>query len=82
MAATASEVLQKEFPALRGKLIEVAAALDRLVRADGSLADDPRMAQVRRGLEILSGTAEGPTRAEQVQMAFSLPYDPRWREQQ
>ncbi len=81
MATTASEVLQREFLPLRGKLIEVAAALDRLARAEGALADDPRMAQVRRSLEILAGAAEGADRAEQVQMAFSLPYDPHWREE-
>jgi hypothetical protein len=80
MAPMASEVLQREFLPLRGKLIEVAAALDRLARAEGSLADDPRMHQVRRSLEILSGTAQGADRAEQVQMAFSLPYEAGWRE--
>ena len=80
MATKASEVLQREFLPLRGRLIEVAAALDRLARADGSLAKDPRIEQVRRSLEILSGTAQGSDRAERVQMAFSLPYDPGWRE--
>jgi len=80
MATRASEVLQREFLPLRGKLIEVAAALDRLARAEGSLADDPGMAQVRRSLEILAGTAQEADRAGQVLMAFSLPYDPRWRE--
>jgi len=76
----ASELLQREFLPLRGKLIEVAATLDRLARAEGSPADDPRAQQIRRSLEILAGTTQGSDRAEQVQMAFSLPYDPKWRE--
>jgi hypothetical protein len=80
MAVNASDVLQRDFLPLRGKLIEVAAALDRLARAEGSLAGDHRVQQIRRSLEILSGTAPGSDRAEQVQMAFSLPYDPGWRE--
>ncbi len=80
MATNASEILQREFLPLRGKLIEVAAALDRLARADGSLANDPRIEQVRRSLEILSGTAQGSDRAEGIQMVFSTPYDPGWRD--
>jgi len=76
----ASDVLQRDFLPLRGKLIEIAAALDRLARAEGPWADDPRIHQVRRSLEILAGTTQGSDRAEQVQRVFSLPYDPQWRE--
>jgi hypothetical protein len=76
----AGEVLQRDFLPLRAKLIEMAAALDRLARAEGPWADDPRIRQVRRSLEILAETTQGSDRAEQVQMVFSLPYDPGWRE--
>ena len=76
----ASEVFQRDFLPLRGKLIEIAAALDRLARAEGSVAEDPRIQQVRRSLEILAQTTQGSDRAEQVQRVFSLPYDPTWRE--
>jgi hypothetical protein len=70
--------LDREFLPLRGKLIEVAAALDRIGRAEGS-CDDLRIDQVWRSLELLAASRETADRAEQVQMIFSLPYDPQWR---
>jgi len=76
----ANEVLQRDFLPLRGKLIEIAAALDRVARAEGSVAEDPRIGQIRRSLEVLAATTQGSDRAEQVQRVFSLPYDPQWRE--
>lgn len=78
MPLTAAATLDREFPTIRAKILEIAAALDRLDRADGDLADDPRLAQVRAGIEQLLGASEG--RAEAVQQVFSLPYDPGWRE--
>ncbi len=71
IAAPAS--LDREFLGIRCRLIELAAALDRIDRAKDSAAGDPRPAQIRRSLEILA--ADGPNRAEQVQMLFSLPYE-------
>jgi hypothetical protein len=65
---------------MRGKLLEVAAALDRVARAEGSVDDDPRMRQIRQSLQVLCAQEPVDGRAEQVQMAFSLDYDPRWRE--
>jgi hypothetical protein len=76
-AATAREVLDREFLALRGKILEVAAALDRIDRAAGSAADDPRMEQLQKTLETLC--TQGARRAHDVQMILSLPYDPQWR---
>jgi hypothetical protein len=73
MTGSLSNMLNTEFLGIRCRLIELAAALDRIDRADGSAADDPRMAQIRRSLQILAG--DGPDRAEQVQMVFSLPYE-------
>ena len=58
---------------IRCRLIELAAALDRIDRAKDSAAGDPRTAQIRRSLEILAG--DGANRAEQVQMVFSLPHE-------
>lgn len=80
MAATAKEVFEREFLPLRGKLIEVAAALDRIARAEGSAEDDPRMRQIREILQTLCSTTEGVDRTERIQMLLSLPYDPQWRE--
>jgi len=77
--ANASDVLQREFLSLRCKIIEVAAALDRIGRA-GGVCDDPRVEQIRRSLELVSQPRETADRAEQVQLIFSLPYDPQWRQ--
>jgi hypothetical protein len=75
--ATASEILDREFLTIRGKLLEVAAALDRIERGKGSAAGDPRLERVRETLAILG--RDGANRAEQLQLLFSLPYEPSWR---
>jgi hypothetical protein len=70
-------VLDQEFLEMRCKILELAAALDRLDRAPRSLGPpDPRLAQLRQGLEAL--LEPGPGRAETVQRVFSLEYDPDW----
>jgi hypothetical protein len=74
----ASEVLNREFLEVRARLLQVAAALDRLDRAEGSVDDDPRYQNIHRVLEVLSGAKPG--RAEQVQMILSRPYSSKWQE--
>ena len=76
--ASAREVFEREFPQLRAKVLEAAAALDRITRAPGSPDGDPRVQQVRQALEILR--SDKPNRAERIQLVFSLDYDPGWRE--
>jgi hypothetical protein len=71
--ASATEVLDREFLGIRSLLIQLAAALDRVDRADGSVDTDPRWLQIRRSLDRLSSNAAG--RAEGVEMLFSLPFD-------
>jgi hypothetical protein len=78
VSTNALDVLNREFLSVRSKLIDVAAALDRVGRAGGA-CDDPRVGQIRRSLELLAQPRETADRAEQVQMIFSLPYDPNWR---
>jgi hypothetical protein len=73
------QAMDREFLGIRCRLIELAAALDRIDRNDGDAAADPRMAQVLRSLEILADRR--PERAERVQATFSLPYDEKWRQQ-
>jgi hypothetical protein len=75
----AADVLDREFLSLRAELLQLAASLDRIQRAAGS-ADlrDPRLNQIRQALDIL-GRGE-LNRAEQIQRAFSLPYQSDWRE--
>jgi hypothetical protein len=74
---TAQEVLNREFLEIRCKILDLAAALDRLDRAEGSLEDDPRLAALRAALDVL--TTREPERAERVQMVFSRPYDVGWQ---
>jgi hypothetical protein len=77
--ASASTVLDAEFLELRARLLHAAAQLDRLDRAQGAVADDARMQGVHRAIQILAGA--GPNRAEQIQLIFSRPYDPNWKQQ-
>jgi hypothetical protein len=74
---TAAQVLDREFLTIRCKLLEVAAALDRIERGQGSAASDPRMEKIRATLAVLG--KDGGQRAEQLQLIFSLPYEPAWR---
>lgn len=73
-------VLDRDFLETRGKVLELAASLDRLDRASrtGAETPDSRLAQLRQALEAL--LEPGPGRAETVQRIFSLEYDPQWRE--
>jgi hypothetical protein len=75
--ATAVQILDREFLTIRGKLLEVAAALDRVDRGQGSAAGDPRLEKIRETLAIM-GKGEA-NRAEQLLAVFSLPYEPAWR---
>ena len=76
-SATAAQILDREFLTIRGKLLEVAAALDRVERGRDLAGGDPRLEKIRATLAILG--KEGVDRAEQLQLIFSLPYDPGWR---
>ena len=75
---TAPEVFEQTFLLVRAKILEVAATLDRLDRAESaeSVRSDPRFAQIRQGLEIL--LSDGFHRAAQIQEIFSDQYDPTW----
>jgi hypothetical protein len=75
---SAPEVLNREFLDIRCKILELAAAFDRLDRADGSVEDDPRLARLREALSVVID--QSPDRAEQVQMIFSRTYDDDWQE--
>ena len=76
----AAETLDREFLAIRAKLIDVAAALDRIDRAKGSVAGDPRLDKIRQSLGLLSSATSD--RTEAVQTIFSLAYQADWRKPQ
>jgi hypothetical protein len=75
---TAREVFDQEFLPVRAKLLEVAAALDRVDRAGGTIANDSRKTQVRAAIEVLLRPDDD--RAEQLQLIFSRQYEDDWRE--
>lgn len=73
----APEVLDREFLEVRARLLQVAAALDRLDRAAGDVSSDPRLEKVRRAIALLESPQGG--RAERLQLLFSRPYESDWR---
>ena len=73
-----TDVFEQEFLPIRAKLLEVAASLDRLDRASGSLASESRRTQVQAAIQVLLRPEED--RAEQVQLIFSRPFEDDWRE--
>ena len=77
-AMAANDVLEREFLEMRAKILELAASFDRLDRGDGSIAGDPRVALLEDGVRILLEEQDG--RAERVQLLFSQPYAPEWRD--
>lgn len=75
----AEDVLNREFLEMRARVLELAACMDRLDRAAGSVAEDPRMAKLREALAVV--VEDRSDRAEQVQLIFSRPYHEQWRDQ-
>jgi hypothetical protein len=75
---TREQVINRYFLEMRCKVLEVAASLDRMDRADGESngRDQPRMDQLRRAVRVLLD--DGPGRAEKIQKIFSREYDPNW----
>lgn len=67
----AAEVLNREYLEIRAKILELAASFDRLDRAPGDVAGDPRLSLIHEGLDILKSDRDD--RAEQVQLLFSRP---------
>lgn len=74
----AAQALDTTFLDIRARLLDVAAALDRIQRGRdaAALAADPRLTKVRQALEVLRDESGG--RAERVQQIFSLGYDAAW----
>lgn len=74
----APEVLDREFLLVRAKLLEIAASLDRIGRAEGQVDGDRRLQLIHEALDVLrQGESD---RAEQIQMICSLGYDDQWQE--
>ncbi len=78
---SADAVLNESFLEIRAKLLEVAAALDRVDRAGLveplSATMIERRSKIGRGIELL--LEEDSNRAEMLQQLFSREYTPDWR---
>jgi hypothetical protein len=73
---TAAEVLDREYLELRAKLLELAASLDRISRADGTA--DERLNKIDQGLAMLQD--QQGSKAQRIQELFSRPWSEDWRE--
>jgi hypothetical protein len=71
------EVLNREFLEIRARLLHIAASLDRIDRAEGAVAGDPRLELIRRSLAVLAD--DDTDRAEKIQLLFSRSYDSNWK---
>ena len=74
------QILDREFLEIRAKVLEVAASLDRIDRAQGDVSSDPRMKLISDGIEIIATAQTDPVRAEKIQLLFSREYDAKWLE--
>ena len=75
---SSTDVFEQEFLPIRAKLLEVAASLDRLDRASGSLTSESRLNQIQAAINVLLRPEDD--RAEQVQLIFSRPFEDDWRD--
>jgi hypothetical protein len=75
--STATQVLDREFLSIRCRLLDLAAAMDRVDRGEGQVTDDRRWQQIRQAIGVIA--SPNGNRAEQTQLAFSLPYSENWR---
>ena len=75
---SSNDVFDQEFLPIRAKLLEVAASLDRLDRASGSLSSESRRKQVHDAIQVLLRPDDD--RAEQIQLIFSRPFEDDWRD--
>jgi len=81
-------VLSECYLPARAKLLELAAMLDRIERAEtassgpsGRAVEDPRWEQLHRAIEILAKSPGDADRAAQIQHLFSRPYDENWQQE-
>lgn len=74
------QILEREFLDIRAKILEVAAALDRIDRGEGDVNSDSRMQLIANAISIIASEQPDPIRAEKIQLLFSLEYDDNWIE--
>ena len=74
---SAAQIVADEFMIARAKIVELAATLDRIERASGSVDDSRNMQLLVQGMHIL--TDDQIEKAKRVQLLMSRDYDPNWQ---
>ena len=76
---TAQAILDVYFLEARSRLLDVAGILDRIDASSNAqdVRDDARLKNIAQALELLK-SSKTTTRAEQIQLLFSLEYDAQW----
>ncbi|QDT31773.1 hypothetical protein [Thalassoglobus polymorphus] len=77
---SAQDIFERQFLEMRCELLNLAAALDRIHRADGAgdVQNDSRMKQLADAIQIVA--SEGDDRAERLQLLFSDDYVEGWNQ--
>ena len=78
MSQLAARILDREYLVMRSKLLDLAAALDRIDRGQGNVAGEQRFDLIGKGLDLLADRA-AKDKAAAIQMLFSLSYDAQWK---
>jgi len=80
MAVTrsAQQILEQDFLSMRCLILDLAAALDRIDRAEGAseIEKTEQMKLLQGGIDLLN--TAGPGRAAKVQLHFSDQYEAGW----
>ena len=74
---SAAQIVADEFMIARAKIVELAATLDRIERASGSVDDSRNMQLLAQGMHILID--DQIEKAKRVQLLMSRDYDPNWQ---
>ncbi len=76
---SAEKIIADDFMIARAKIVELAATLDRIERAQGEIADSNQMQLLMQGMHILCDDEIEKTK--RVQLLMSRQYDPQWQAQ-
>ncbi len=77
---SAQDIFERQFLEMRCELLNLAAALDRIHRAEGAsdVQNDSQMKQLADAIQIVA--SEGDDRAERLQLLFSDDYVEGWNQ--
>ena len=76
---SAQQIVADDFMIARARIVELAATLDRIERASGSVEDSKNMQLLIQGMQILCD--DEVEKAKRIQLLMSRHYDPNWQVQ-